>query len=218
MSSSTVPSVWPFHDLRVETGELELRLASFEDLVALSSLAFRGIHDPAVMPFGVPWTDASPEERARSTMQWHWRSWADLSPEQWHLSFVVVRDDAVVGTQELAAKKFAVRREVHTGSWLGRDYQGRGIGTQMRAAVLHLAFSELGALWATTAAFDDNPSSLGVTRRLGYQPDGMEVFERRGAPATLLRYRLSQADWQQSQRLDVAVSGLEACRSLLGAA
>lgn len=151
-------------------------------------------------------------------MQWHWRSWADLSPEAWHLSFVVVRDDVVVGTQELTAKQFGLRREVHTGSWLGRDHQGKGIGKQMRAAVLHLAFAELGALWATTSAFEDNPASLGVTRRLGYQPDGMEVHERRGAPATMLRYRLSLAEWQQRPRIDVEVTGLDACRPLLGAA
>lgn len=151
-------------------------------------------------------------------MQWHWRSWADLSPEEWHLSFVVVTDGAVVGTQELTAKHFAVRREVHTGSWLGREHQGKGIGKQMRAAVLHLAFVELGALWATTAAFEDNPSSLGVTRGLGYQPDGMDIFERRGVPATMLRYRLSLAEWEQTPRIEVAVTGLDPCRPLLGAA
>lgn len=218
MGMLSAPTFWPLHDLRVGTHGLELRLASHSDLVALAQLAYDGVHDPAVMPFGVPWTDEAPDVRARSTMQWHWRSWADLSPESWHLSFVVVSDGVVVGTQELSAKQFAVRREVHTGSWLGREHQGKGIGKQMRAAVLHLAFAELGALWATTAAFEDNPSSLGVTRRLGYQPDGMEIFERRGAPATMLRYRLSLAEWQQTPRIEAVVSGLDPCRPLLGAA
>jgi RimJ/RimL family protein N-acetyltransferase len=211
--------VWPLHDLRVRTERLELRLASYDDLVALAGLAYDGIHDPAEMPFGMPWTDATPAERARSTMQWHWRLWGALTRDEWHLPFVVVEDGTVVGTQELFATKFAVRREVSSGSWLGRCHQGRGIGTEMRAAVLHLAFEELGARWATTGAFEDNAASLTVTRRLGYQPDGVDAWERRGELVTMQRYRLTAEQWRQRQRPRpaVTVSGLDACRALLGA-
>ena len=41
-------------------------------------------------------------------------------------------------------------RTVGTGSWLGRPYQGRGIGKEMRGAVLALAFDGLGAEVAET--------------------------------------------------------------------
>ena len=214
---SAASRFWPFGDLVLRTGRLELRFPSLEQLAALASLAFEGVHDPAEMPFGVPWTDAPPEVRARGTMQWQWGRWSALSPEEWHLPFVVLEAGVVVGTQELHATKFAVRREVGTGSWLGRQHQGRGIGTQMRAAVLQLAFAELGAQWATTAAYDDNASSNGVSRRLGYEPDGVEIDERRGQPARLLRYRLSRERWQQQERVPVEVEGVEACRALLGA-
>lgn len=74
-------------------------------------------------------------------------------------------------------------REVHTGSWLGRRYQGQGIGTQMRAAVLHLALDGLGAQRAVSAAFEDNPASLGVSRKLGYRDDGIEWHVVRGPPS-----------------------------------
>lgn len=208
---------WPLHDLRMHTDRVEMRLASYDDLVTLAQLAHDGIHDPAQMPFGFPWTDMSPVDRARSTMQIHWRMWGELTPDEWRLPFVVVSDGAVVGMQEVHATKFAVRREVATGSWLGQHHQGQGIGKHMRAAVLHLAFAELGALWATTGAFDDNPASLGVTRSLGYEPDGMEVWERRGQPAAMLRYRLSLAAWEQAERIPVTVTGVEPCRPLLGA-
>ena len=63
---------WPFHDLRLRTERLELRIPSYDDLVALAALAYDGVHDENEMPFGVPWTDAPPLERARATMQWHW--------------------------------------------------------------------------------------------------------------------------------------------------
>jgi RimJ/RimL family protein N-acetyltransferase len=208
---------WPLHDLRIRTGTLELRLPSYDDLVALGELAHDGIHDPAVMPFGVPWTDVAPDERARSTMQWHWQTIGAISADSWQLPFAVVDDGVVVGMQEVGAKQFRVCREVSTGSWLGRRHQGRGIGTRMRAAVLHLAFAELHAEAATTSAYDDNPASNGVTRRLGYEPNGVDVTERRGKAATMLRYRMTRARWEQRERPEVDVAGVAACRPLLGA-
>jgi len=196
---------------------LELRLPSFEELADLAQLAFDGVHDPAEMPFGVPWTDVPPAERARATMQWHWKNLSEITAEHWALPFAVLEGGTVVGMQEIKGEKFAVCREVHTGSWLGRAHQGRGVGTEMRAAVLHLAFAELGAQWATTTAFEDNAPSNGVTRRLGYEYDGSEISERRGKPARQNRYRLSRERWEQQERIQVEVTGVDACRPLLGA-
>ena len=55
-----------------------------------------------------------------------------------------------------------------------RSHHGQGIGTHMRAASLHFAFAGLGATDAISGAFDDNISSLRVSEKLGYQPDGIE--------------------------------------------
>ncbi|WP_405088044.1 hypothetical protein [Microbispora sp. NBC_01389] len=63
---------WPLFALKVTTPRLELRLPTLNDLDALADRAAEGVHDPAGMPFGVPWTDAPPDERARSTVQVHW--------------------------------------------------------------------------------------------------------------------------------------------------
>jgi len=100
---------------------------------------------------------------------------------------------------------------VSTGSWLGRHYQGQGIGTQMRAAVLVLAFEGLGARHAVSAAFGDNAASLGVSRKLGYRDDGTEWHVVRGRPAMVRRLRLTRADWQAARRVPVRVHGLESC-------
>ena len=43
----------------------------------------------------------------------------------------------------------------------------------MRIATLHLGFLGLDALEASTGAFEDNLASLGVTRKLGYEPNGI---------------------------------------------
>ncbi len=136
----------------------------------------------------------------------------------WRLELAVVRDGVVVGTQGLAARDFAVLREVNTGSWLGRRHQGQGIGTEMRAAVLHLAFAGLGAEQATSGAFDDNPASLGVSRKLGYRDDGIERHVIRGRPATIRRLRLTRAGWLAARSLPVQIEGLEASRAFFGLA
>lgn len=57
-------------------------------------------------------------------------------------------------------------RQVSTASWLGLHHQRQGIGTEMRAAVLHLAFAGLGAVDALSGAFEDNPSSFSVSEKL----------------------------------------------------
>ena len=91
----------------------------------------------------------------------------------------------------LGATDFAVTRGVETGSWLGLRHQGRGIGTEMRAAVLMFAFDHLGATRARSAAFFDNPASLRVSEKLGYRPDGTETVARRGVAADDVRLLLT---------------------------
>jgi RimJ/RimL family protein N-acetyltransferase len=202
--------------LRLRTPILELRLPQPADLEALAELAADGVHDPRVQPFTVAWTDAAPEERARGTMQYHWSRWGTWTPSAWTLAFAVVRDGEVVGTQDISGRDFAVLREVSTGSWLGRRYQGQGIGTQMRAAVLELAFTGLGAEHAVSAAFESNASSLGVSRKLGYRDDGIERHVVRGRPAVARRLRLTRADWAAARSVPVDIYGLAPCLPHLG--
>jgi len=92
-------SRWPLAGLRLQTPGLELRWPSPDDLGALAELAALGVHDPKVQPFLVAWTDASPDERARSTLQYHWARWGAWQPTDWTLELVVIRDGVVVGSQ-----------------------------------------------------------------------------------------------------------------------
>src|SRR5215472_16190897 len=162
---------WPLSGLRLRTRGLELRWPALRDLDELAALAAEGVHDPDVQPFSVPWTDVAPAERARSVLQYHWAQWGSWKPSDWTLDLVAVQNGMIVGTQGLSGRDFAVRREVSTGSWIGRDYQGQGIGTQMRAAVLWFAFECLAAESATSGAYEDNTASLAVSRKLGYRDD-----------------------------------------------
>ena len=135
----------------------------------------------------------------------------------WSWNPVVVVDGAVAGTQELAGHHFAVRRVVTSGSWLGRSFQGQGIGAEMRAAVLHLAFAGLGAVRAETDAYDDNPASLAVTRKLGYTPNGETVLAVEGKARPRAALRASRDHWALSPRSDIEIVGLAPCLPHFGA-
>ncbi|MFJ1543654.1 GNAT family N-acetyltransferase [Streptomyces sp. NPDC088246] len=211
------PQHWPLYGLRLRTPRLELRLPDLELLDGLASVAVDGVHPPADMPFTVPWTDASPAECGKAVFQHVLATIANWSVRDWALSLAVLHEGQVVGRQDVMAKDFAITGEVSTGSWLGLAHQGQGIGTEMRAAALHLAFAGLGARTAVSAAMTDNPRSLGVSRRLGYLPDGMEVAGVRGVPVTLQRLRLDRARWEECRDVDVTVEGLDGCREEFGA-
>ena len=147
---------------------------------------------------------------------YHWSQRGAWKPEHWSLDLVVVRDGAVVGMQGMSAADFAVLREVSTGSWLGQAHQGQGIGTEMRAALLHLAFAGLAAQYATSTAFTDNPASLGVSRKLGYADDGIQRQVSRGQPATLQRLRLDRETWAGDALPAGHDRGLQPCLPLFG--
>ncbi|GAA2577919.1 GNAT family protein [Winogradskya consettensis] len=207
---------WPMFGLRLRTPRLELRQPDLADLAELASQAARGVHDPAIMPFAMPWTDAEPEERARATIKWHWQVLSRWTPEHWALPLVAVADGRVIGTQEIAGKNFAILREVETGSWLGLEHQGKGYGTEMRAAVLALAFAGLGAEYATTEAFATNHASYRVSQKLGYLENGIKRHVVRGEPVIGRRMVLDRAGWDSARTVDVEISGLEPCRAMFG--
>jgi RimJ/RimL family protein N-acetyltransferase len=208
---------WPLFGLRIRTPRVELRYPDDDLCLALAELAARGVHDPAVMPFGFPWTDAPADELPRNSLQFLWRMRAELSAAKWAMDFAVLVDGEVVGAQGVTASDFATRRVVETGSWLGIAHQGRGIGTEMRRAVLHLAFDGLGAAYAESGAWEDNAASLAVTRKLGYEQVGDRIDVRRGEPARMVLNRIERSWWEANRRTDdVVVEGLDPCLPLLG--
>ena len=207
---------WPLFGLRLITPRLELRVPDRTELTQLADVAAAGVHDPASQPFAVPWTDGTPAEVARGTLQFHWRMLGQWAPDNWSLHFVTVCDGQVIGTQSIDARQFATLREVGTGSWLGRAHHGKGFGTEMRAAVLELAFTGLGAQWATSEAFADNAASYGVSRKLGYTDDGVARHVVRGEAVVGRRLRLDRVGWAAARTVDVRIEGLAPCLPMFG--
>lgn len=217
--AGTLASVshWPLYDLRLTTDRLVLRLPDSALLEELVDLVGEGIHPEEVMPFGVPWTDRPSPQREREAVQHVLRSIADWTPTSWVYVAVATLNGRVMGTQDLKGVEFGACRRVSTGSWLGREYQGRGLGQEMRAAVLDLAFNHLGALEAHSSAFHDNAASLGVSQRLGYEPNGSWLAPRRGRPDLMVGLRLTRERWERYRHHLVRVEGLDGCLELFGA-
>ena len=132
---------WPLFDLRIVTPRLELRYPTDDDLFALAGILAEGIHDPATMPFARRGHARSHPSSNAMRLRFWWSHRASLVPEAWSIPFAVFERGEVVGVQEVGAKEFATTRTVTTGSWLVQRAHGRGIGKEMRAAVLHLAFA-----------------------------------------------------------------------------
>lgn len=213
----TCASIWPFHEFRLLTPRLELRPIRDEDIPGLVAASLEGVHDPAEMPFAVPWTRQEPTELARGTAQHVWLARANLRPEAWNVSFVIIENGTVVGRQDVVAEQFRDRRTVETGSWLTRSRQGHGLGKEMRTAVLLWAFDWLGAEYAETAAMAGNPASQGVSEGLGYRRNGTTRHRvAEGEVYDSLLYRLAAADFRRPD-WQLEVHGHGQVAELLGA-
>lgn len=212
--------LWPLYDLRVRTARLELRLPAEDEIAALAALAFAGIHEPGEMPFAGPWSVLPSPEFEWGFIRYHWRARGEWAPEHWTLELGVFQDGTPIGMQGMRAGDFARLRAVSSGSWLGRGHQGRGLGKEMRVAMLALAFDGLGAELAETEAFMDNERSIGVSRSVGYEENGTGWLAPEGARRETIRFRMTRDRWPRVRTerdlATVAIEGLEPCLPLFG--
>jgi RimJ/RimL family protein N-acetyltransferase len=205
---------WPLRHLVLRTPRLELRPDDDEGLFELVEVAKKGVHDPAEMPFNVPWTDSLPDDNGFGMVQFFWGMRAKLAAKDWAICFLVRHEGRVIGVQEMGARDFGVLREVNTGSWLGKEFQGNGFGTEMRVGVLQFAFDHLGAHIARSAAWQGNHASNRVSAKLGYVHDGTIGAAPRGERLEHVRLRLDKANFVRPD-WNVTVDGLAECVQLI---
>ena len=213
---SGLADLFPPLGLTLTAGPLVMCGITDDILTELCDLAARGIHDPGEMPFYFPWTDAPEAELARNTAAYHWRKRAAFSPDDWSLLLAVFHEGRLVGSQGFETSDFLVTRTGETGSWLGREFHGRGIGTAMRQAICAFAFDHLDAEEVTSGEFLDNPSSLAVSRKVGYRPNGVRRVKRRqGELALNQRLLLTPNSFVRGPH-PLTVQGLAPLRAFIG--
>ena len=206
---------WPLFDLRLRTPRLELRLPTDDDLLELARVARAGLMDEGRNFFSVAWHELpSPAFERQFLLHW-WASRGSWSPTDWNIAFAVIAEGQPIGMQNVLGHNFKIRRTVVTGSWIGRTYQGRGYGTEMRAAVLALAFEGLGAEVAESGFFQGNAASARVSEKLGYTPNGEEVWAASGNRVLEQRLRVGRESWRRDL-VPVTIEGLERCLKLFG--
>ncbi|MFD7155241.1 GNAT family N-acetyltransferase [Kribbella sp. NPDC059898] len=208
---------YPLLDVRVSTPLLELRAATDELLEQLVPVVHAGKMKAEPSPYDDPiaFHEDDPDLRVAKWLRAMWRGRGIVEADRWRMNFVVVVDGEPVGMQDVIGVSFSTFGTVTSFSWLSADHRGRGIGTEMRQAILHLAFEGLGAKEAGSDAFVDNVGSNAVSRSLGYEPNGFDWATRRGEPVLLNQWRLTRQTWEQRRRDDIELHGVEACHALL---
>ncbi|TFD55748.1 N-acetyltransferase [Cryobacterium frigoriphilum] len=214
---SLVPhQFWPPFGLLIECGSLSLSPVRDSDLPALAALAYEGIHDAAAMPFDFPWTAGTPDEVRLRLLQFHWGRRAAMTPASWQLESTVRFEGKIVGCQGISTSDYLVTRTGETGSWLGAKYHGRGIGTLMRQTLCAFMFDHLDAAEVTSAAFTDNPASLAVSRKVGYQKNGVVRRRRREGEMALRQQLTLTTETLNRSDQELRVKGVPQLREFLG--
>jgi RimJ/RimL family protein N-acetyltransferase len=212
---TTPATALPLLGLRITAGPLELRGMTDDLLGPVADLAIKGIHDPDFMPFFVPWSIAPAGEMPRNMAQFHWGQRASFSPEKWGMDLAVFFDGQLVGSQGFSTRDFLITRVGETGSWLGREFHGRGIGTAMRKVICAFIFDHLDAKFITSSAYADNSASLGVSRKCGYRENGVSIRNRMDKPATLQLLILEPGNLMRYEH-GLTVEGLPEFRHSIG--
>jgi len=212
---TALTSFWPLFDLTLTTPRLVLKPVADDHIGAAVAAARSGIHEPGKSPFSTPWTEQPADALGPNMARWYWRCRAEFTPESWTLLLGIWHDGEFIGCQDVGARDFAALKTVSTGSWLKQSVQGLGFGKEMRAAVVLYAFDWLKAEVAESEAATWNAASLGVSRSLGYELNGVtrttwgdrveHVQKIRVTPETFKR-----PDWT------LKVEGHEAAASFLG--
>lgn len=204
--------------VEVSTPLLTLRGATDDLLSELAPLVRAGEALAEPLPYDDPMSlyEEDPEVRVHRWLQGVWRGRGTVGADFWRLCFVVVHDGRAIGMQDLIGQRFNHFGSATTFSWLAASARGRGLGQEMRAAALHLAFEGFDALQAESEAFMDNRGSNRISETSGYEANGTAWATRRGSAALMQRWRLRREDWLPRRRGDVALQGIPQCRDALG--
>jgi len=209
--------VWPLFDLVIRTPDLLLRPLREADALSLAERLPPDLElDPALPRFALR---EERQVRAAIAMQGYWRAYGSWSVENWNLPFGVWQGETLIGSQSLEGEQFLAKRVLDTSSYLLPAWRGTGLGKQMRRGVLALGFGELGAEWAVSSAWTDNAPSLGVSRAVGYEPNGLSRHVYFGRLGVFQHVLLTRERWEATDgAAGISVSGFDPCGGLFGLA
>ena len=168
------------------------------------------------MPFGNGWTDRPDEDWQTGFARYFWRQRGAWDADSWALPFAVLLDGVPVGVQQLTAEDFPVLRDGrHRILAVGSPSTGRGIGTEMRAAVLHFGFEVLGAELASPGR-SRRARARSASRRRSATCETERGATARAGRAVAHLFRLPRERWEIEANVPVEVEGFDGCERLFG--
>jgi RimJ/RimL family protein N-acetyltransferase len=150
------------HEIRIETERLTLRPVAETDLDAIVT----GIGDFAVsgmlarVPYPYRRSDAESFLAATRTEAGR------------NIALCIADRDGVVGGLGLTG----IRSEREFGYWLAKPAWGKGYATEAGRGFLAFVFTELGLDIVRSGVFHDNPASLRVQEKLGFERIGTRMI------------------------------------------
>lgn len=184
--------------LAIHGPSLTLRLPTAADAPALLRLA----SDPEV----TRWFSWGPYTDLSQPLGYIERQ-AERREQGIQLDLLIVHREAgtvgVTGLSELSVRD----RRAMVGTWLGRDWWGRGINTEAKALIFHLAFGPCGLL--RVGAYSDvaNARSQTALEKVGLRQEGvLRGWHRHGDQQKDVGiHGLLRADWRHSELHQVPV-------------
>ena len=212
--------IWPPFGLEITAShageEISLRVMRDEDIAVLNDATPTDIFGSDIPEHAFGWLF----DAANSPAQFRWSHRVQMSPAHWSLDLVVIKDGGVIGSVDMRANDFTTTKSIETGSWIYHCFQGRGIGTLVRHAIVELGFNHFGAERLTTAWARSNKASAAVSAKLGYHVTADITVESLGPDnhtAPGVRAELSRSNYHRPAELQCEVRGLTPeLRSLLG--
>lgn len=215
--------MWPPFGLRIYASDtthpgIELRVMRDEDIAAIAGVAAEDIYGADIPDYAFPWLFKPGMNTPAAAAQFRWTNRAQLRPEKWSLDFIVreVHSGEILGTIDARAQDFAMAREIATGSWVFHRFQGQGVGTLIRHAVVAFGLDYLGTQAMTTSWVAQNEASARVSQKLGYQVVS-EGEEKAGPQNSSQRHVIARVEadtYKRPDDLHVEVFGLS--QQLLG--
>ncbi|KRD07762.1 hypothetical protein ASE48_09990 [Mycobacterium sp. Root265] len=202
--------------LRIAVDGAELAAPSDAQLAELARhAATPGAVLPTDQTHFVKWIDGRTPQQIERQRIARVQSNRDLTSRPgWTLDLAVLVDGVPVGLQSVSGfEQWPQRRVVGTTSWLTAPFQGRGLGTRARAAVLELAFAHLDAEAAKSWALEENTASTTVSTTLGYRFVDSHVLAEDGRELIEHVYELRREDWLGSaarRRIAPVITGADA--------
>ncbi len=198
----------PMHDL--ETSRLRLRQVRLFDLPEYHRLL---TGDPAVARWML-WDASSDPARAEAAIRRILAGYQDGT--RYHWAIARKDTDAFLGTIALVG----LDPEGNTGSFaymLGREYWGRGYGSEALGAVLRFAFEELELDAIQADHFAENPASGAAMARAGLRPTGIlpGKYEKNGIRHDAVQYAITKEEYEKGVKNPMAEYNREKDISLL---